>query len=164
MNQLETLESTKPKVVGKSKIKEVVDYLESTTPINDKIVEEVDIIIALDAKIEPVRPFIKQFEAHKKVVQSIAAGPEFSPDQTVVLHGSIGVVEFSSATSTLEISDKNGLIGALKAKIGYPALLELLNINLTDVKKYLSESELMEFYTPAKGARRLKSIQMIKDL
>jgi hypothetical protein len=133
------------------------DLLQET--VTDPIAIAVDQMIELEEQLAAIKPLMKEQDAAKKVLASEAAGDQYAGDQKVILTGSKGTVEFSPKSTVTKVTDMQGLIGALKAKIGYEALLALISISLTDAKQYLSEAELAAFVEQDFGSRRLLSVK-----
>lgn len=156
------------KFVQKQKpLPEVKAHLDHLAPNQTaEMAEKVDQMAHLKALIEAadVSAETKLFEAEKKIVASFAAkfGADI-PEQEVILLGDKATITFSPVGDSKQCTNMHGLIGALKAKIGYEALLSILKVNVTDVAKYLSESEMEQFYTKVPGSRRLLSITLKEE-
>jgi hypothetical protein len=145
------------KIVQKQATKPDLLIKEVTTPA-DPIAIAVDRMVELEVALAETKPLFKEQDKQKKVLAAAALSDNYAPDQKVILSGAKGTVEFSPKTSTTTVTDMQGLIGALKAKIGYEGLLGLINISLTDAKQYLSESELAPYVESGFGSRRLMAV------
>lgn len=113
----------------------------------------VDEFVKLKLKLDEVNPEAKAAAKLQKELQLIAM--EGDPAVRVEMDGQECHMAFTAQESSREIVDMQGLIGALKAKIGYPALIGLIKINLGDVDKYLSEVESAPFIGTKPGSRKL---------
>lgn len=89
----------------------------------------------------------------KKRLQSIA-NENFEADVEAVLEGTNGKVIFSPRRTTTSIVDREQMIKLLSPK----TFMELANVSLTDLKKYLSENEIESFVGKSFGARTLKAV------
>ena len=134
------------------------DHLQEQTVATNQITETVDKIVEMIDALSQAKGTMKDFEGLKKVLASFAAEGPFPDKEQVVLEGTKGQVVFSAKSNTTVIVDKQGLIGAIKAKVGYKGLLAMLNISLTDAKKYLSEQELAQFTRVESGSRTFASV------
>lgn len=154
------------KQMSKSKTaSSVVDHLSpaSASTANPLTVAEqllVDKFAVLSAQVATFKPVLTEFDKLKKQISSIANDEDRYPEtkSPVVLAGTMAVVEYSAAADAREISDINGLIGKLKAKLGYDGLLALLKVTLGDMDKYLSENEAAPFIKWVTGSRSMKSV------
>ena len=135
------------------------DHLTDTSTLSAVEREKVDAFVTMSAEVAALKPLLDKFEKAKKELASIANDDDRFPDKetAVVLSGNSGEIEFSPASNSREISDKNGLIGALKAKLGYDGLIALIKVTLGDMDKYLSEAESAAFIKSVFGSRSLKS-------
>lgn len=119
------------------------------------VTEAVNTFISARAQLDPLKTLSNHAEKARKYLQSIA--DEDKESETVVFVGDLGSVEFGSSGEADRISDMHGLIGALKAKVGYEGLLQILKINLGDVKKILSPAEYAPFITSEKTSRQVEN-------
>lgn len=145
-DQSQVQEQAPPQVEVEA-VEQAKDQLEIT-----EMMVDVDELARLMEEMEEHKPKLKKIDELKKKLQSIAA--EQDPKEEVVMVGVERVVTFTAAGESRVITKKSDLIGNLKAKIGYPALLELLKINLTDVDKYLSPDEQKAFIGKEEGSRK----------
>lgn len=118
----------------------------------------VDELAQISAEIEAVKPKLKRYEELKQTLQSVADA-KFDQELPAVLKGEIGVAEYSAKGNSRSIKDMNEAIGALKAKLGYDKLIELIKINLGDLDKYLTKEETAPLIQTGKGSRSLKSVR-----
>lgn len=114
-------------------------------------------LVELKLKLEAMKPLSAKSETLRKQLLSFV-DQQFDKDEKVTLVADKSHVVFSPCSKSKQIKDMNGLIGALKAKIGYEALIGLLKLNLTDIQQYLSEAEMSEFIEETKGSRTLKDV------
>lgn len=121
--------------------------------------EKVDRFIELKEELKMIEPKIKEMESLRKVLQSIAEG-NFPPEDKAVIVGETGSVEFKPASTKRVVKDMQGLVGALKAKVGYPALLDLISIPFKDIDTYLSIAESDPFLDKETGARTLAGYKL----
>jgi hypothetical protein len=96
----------------------------------------------------------KMEELRRKLLETI---PEHWDTGTEVeIHCDSGVVQFSPCTETCAVTHKAELLTYLTEK-GYD-VLSLLKINVTDLKKILSEKELEPFVEKKQGSRTIKAV------
>lgn len=98
---------------------------------------------------------IKEKEGYRKALVSLC--DQLPSNQPVTMVTDDATVVFSAAPDLRVIEDPNGLIGVLKAKIGYEGMMSLIKISIGDATKYLSEAELEPFLASKPGSRTLKS-------
>jgi hypothetical protein len=134
------------------------DHLQDPPP--DQVSINVDKLLAIEAELTLFdgRRLLKDYDAVKALLASTAADEAYVADRPVVLNGTTGQVQFSPKVDVVEITDLNTVIGKLKAKIGYPALLELLKIGITDLKRFLTPVEIAELTVTKPGSRRIASV------
>ena len=123
--------------------------------------QAVDLLLELDSKLAPFRALIKEEDKVRKYLSSIAKdSSRFNPKESAVLAGNKAVVEYDAASSVREIADMDGLIAALKTRLGgYEALLPLIKINLGDVDKYMTEAERAPYIETVDGSRKFKTVK-----
>lgn len=119
--------------------------------------EKADRLWSLEQEIAPIRPLLKEYDVIRKSLLGDCSGCEAK--LPVEIEGEIGRVSFSPCGETKEVADMKGLLAALKHKIGYEALLSLVKINVGDVEKYLTVSEMEKFYKSVDGSRRLLKVE-----
>lgn len=149
--------------LSETKKKVMKDHLKETAKsvLTTSEKEAVDELVTITAELQKFSAKIKRAEELKKLLASVAASDRFDKEQAAVLRGDLGVVEFSAPGNSREITDKNGLIGVLREKLGYEGLVkEVLKIGLGDADKYLTEVERKPFITVGKGPRSVKSIRL----
>lgn len=134
--------------------------LDALNPLSAAEQKLVDDFAAAGAELAPFKELIKRYENLKKKVGSIAGDENRYPDadSPVLLRGKTGIVEYSARGNAREITDKQGVVGALKTKLGYDGLLEIVNINLGDVDKYLTPVESSKFIDDVHGSRNLAAV------
>lgn len=149
---------TKTKAAPKTAEKQVED--KDVQEVRVKGFEkEVDAYVALESELQPyLAKFQELGELRKGIMEGAKEAGEDNPDAMVVIEGSTKVMVFSDRQKTTEIVNRNGLVGALKAKVGYDALIEMLKFSLGDLKKYLSDTELEPFLSPSRGSRRFLKV------
>lgn len=131
--------------------------LVTTEEANTEVLSLVDEYTALEAQIKAadVSHLIKEQEAIKKKLQSIAKASYYPAHKPVQLYGTHkNYVEFSAQSNKTEIADKDGLI----AKIGVDKYIENTAITLTAANKLLTENELAKYTTTVPGARTMKGV------
>lgn len=99
-----------------------------------------------------VAEMVARFEAIKKRLQSIA-NEDYSPDKEAVLEGTEGKVIFSPRRTTTTVADRDEMIEKLTPEV----FLNIANVTITDLRKYLAEGELT-FLEQSYGARTLKTL------
>lgn len=113
----------------------------------------------LDA-IEGLATLLKEQEAAKKQLQSIARSPEYAEGKPVRLVGTEGnYVEFSAKCKQTEVVDRPGLIKAM----GQDVFNELAEVSLEKIKQVLTEKEVLIFTAQVPGSRTLKTVFYKKD-
>jgi len=134
--------------------------LDALNPLSAAEQKMVDDFAAAGAELAPHKELIKRYESLKKKVGAIAGDENRYPDADapVLLRGKSGIVEYSARDEAREISDKQGVVGALKAKLGYDGLLEIVNVNLGDIDKYLSAAESSKYIDEVPGSRKLAAV------
>jgi hypothetical protein len=119
----------------------------------DQVLIDEAVRIDFELKASEAYEKIKRLDEIKKVLQSIAATQPTGEE--AILTGTEGEITLSACANKTDISDKDGLIGAL----GQDVFNVISAPNLTDCKKYLSENELLKFIHVTAGSRRLKTIK-----
>ena len=94
----------------------------------------------------------KRMDTIKKELQSIAAAA-ISPYDVWVIDCDTGKVQLSACKHMTAIADKDGVLKYIEDKVGKDALASVIQINLTDLKKVLSENEIAKFVTDTPGSR-----------
>lgn len=116
----------------------------------------------LKRSLDEVKSSEKAAEEYRKSLLEIANGAQFPADQPVVFTSEMGEVIFKPNAEERQITDLNGLIGAIKEKVGYDGLLKVLKINLTDVDKILTPLEAQKYINKVPGKRTLGSTKVIE--
>lgn len=116
----------------------------------------VDEFVMCSEEIKPLKPMIKMVEEHRKKLQALAMTIDPTGKQPVTIEGSNGrTVTFKPAGESRKIVDMNGLIGAIKEKISYEDLMQLVSISLTEMDKILSPLEQAAFVEKVQSSRVL---------
>lgn len=138
----------------------VKDQLKSSV-LTEQEREAVDRLLVIDKALAPLRAAIKEEEKLRKYLSEVASdAARFTLKEAAILKGAVAEVEYSPAGDAREISDKDGVIQALKEKMGgYENLIKVIKINLGDVDKYLSEPERAPYIKTVTGSRRFVKVQ-----
>jgi hypothetical protein len=120
----------------------------------DQTTAYVEELVNLYLKLKELGAYelIDRVDELKKLVQSSAQPTP--DDQELILKSPSGTVVFSAVSKKTEISDKPKAISFL----GSEQWLALSQVSITDLKKYLSESQLAECTKKGKGSRSMKSV------
>jgi hypothetical protein len=124
---------------------------------------EVDEFAQLNEKLVAMAADIKRHDTLKKSLSEIAS-ERFDKSVPALLKGQVAEVEFGACGSKREIADMNGMIGLLRDKIGYDALVGILSVTLGNVDKYLTVTESKKFVDadPVGGSRKLAAVRFKK--
>lgn len=117
--------------------------------------DKVDELADIKSQLAAVEPLSKKAEDLRKELLPVA-DLHFTNDQQAVLKGHSKVVIFSAKSETRAIEDLNGLIGILKDKIGYEALIAKLKLTLKDIDESLTPAESAPFLKKIVGTRTFK--------
>lgn len=159
---------TEPRKKKQTQVQEkvAVDHFagEGGVVLPTEIKQKIDELVVLDIEVAAMKPTLDKHKKLKEELASLANDDTVFPDKSgiIVLTGFKGEIEYSPAANAREITDKNGLIGAIKTKVGYDALVEIIKIGLGDVDKYLSTSESVKFIKETFGSRSMKSARLKK--
>jgi len=131
----------------KAKEKEAQSMTETQALVNE--------LVYLDAHMKQleVKEMMARHEEVKKRLQSIA-NDTCIPDKEAVLEGTEGKVVFSSRRTTTTVVDRDQMLELLTPEV----FMQVANVTMTELKKYLSEGEIMTFSGQSYGARTLKTV------
>jgi NADH dehydrogenase/NADH:ubiquinone oxidoreductase subunit G len=151
------VQKQQPKVKGKAK---KADVLQATATLTAEERAKAEAFAEAVGKLEPFRDTIKEADALKKFLASVASDlTRFTAKEPAKLEGDTVVVEFSPCGNSREIIDMHGLLTALKAKAGgYEGLLSILSVTLKDVDRYLSAAEQAPYVKEVPGSRRFVAV------
>lgn len=112
-------------------------------------------LVYLDAHMKQleVKEMMARHEEVKKRLQSIANDTCIS-DKEAVLEGTEGKVVFSARRTTTTVVDRDQMLEKLTPDV----FMQVANVTMTELKKYLSEGEIMSFSGQSYGARTLKTV------
>ena len=119
----------------------------------NEVVEIVDQMATLNHSIEPVKPLLKEYEGLRKKLIT-----EYIPkevDGAVSFEGTSYVVEFSPCANVATITD----IQEVKSLLGENLFMQLVKINLEDLKKYLTQDQLESVVFLSKTGPRTHKIK-----
>ena len=115
-----------------------------------------DELINITAKLREfeVDAMNKRVTAIKGELQSIAEN--FPANQPMTIKGTLGIVELTACSETTKVNDMEGLLEYADQKIGHEALMSVIKVTLTDLKKVLSQGEIDKFSEKVQGSRSCK--------
>lgn len=144
----QTQEAGQVKKTAKAKAVEVTEAVSLTE--TQALVNE---LVHLEAHMKEleVKAMMTRHDEVKKRLQSIA-NELFIPDNEAILEGTEGKVVFSPRRTTTAVVDRDLMIEKLTPEV----FMQVANVTITDLKKYLAEGEIMSFAGQTYGARSLK--------
>jgi hypothetical protein len=115
-----------------------------------------DELIALSNKLKEleVDKINDRITEIKAELQSIAKN--FPPEDAMTIKGQLGVVELTACSKSTKVEDMEGLLGYAEDKLGHEAMISLVKVTLTDLKKVLSADEIGKFSVDVAGSRSCK--------
>jgi hypothetical protein len=121
----------------------------------------IDRLWEIEQKLAPMRALLKEEKKIREHLSEVASNTErFDPKMPAILEGDAAVLEYGAASSTREISNKDGAIQLLKEKMGgYEKLLAIIKINLGDLDQYTTEEERAPFVKSVVGSRKFTTIK-----
>ena len=125
------------------------------TKVSSDIKKLVNEFVQTSEKVKPYRDLIKENEATKRRLASIAG--EMDPDGTeeVTLVGTKGrSVTFSPAKDERVIEDMDGLFKFLKKRLTNDELMGLIRFSVSDLSKVMTVDEQARFISKVKGTTR----------
>jgi hypothetical protein len=130
---------------------EVVSKAKSQTTI---MVEE---LISIQAQLDAIaaNKLIKRAEEIKKALQQVMKDSGADEAQPYVFKAPTGTVEFGPCSNTTEVVDKPLMIKLL----GTDTFMKIAKVGVTDLKTYLSGSEIEQCTTKTSGSRSIKSVK-----
>lgn len=149
-----------PLSVGGKQVGEVSDMavaVQEHKPKFKSVTEEqlkVDEMVIIDQKMKAleVPEMQKRYDELKK--ELAATAKTLDPTKPATFVGTEGQIEFSPAREESKVKDKEALIAAL----GQEVFNQIATVSITDLKKYLSEHELIQLVEKVYGSRTLKSV------
>lgn len=145
---IETVPQAKPTTKAKTAAKAKTSVLTQEQMLVDELV-----MIDLKLKAIDAKTMLERVDAIKKVLQSIAK--ELPSNEEAIFKGTLGEATFSPCRKDTVVVDKNGLVLAL----GQEMFNKIATVSLTDLKKYLSENEIVPLVTTGFGSRSLKTVK-----
>lgn len=144
----QTQEAGQVKKTAKAKAVEVTEAVSLTE--TQALVNE---LVHLEAHMKEleVKAMMTRHDEVKKRLQSIA-NELFIPDNEAILEGTEGKVVFSPRRTNTAVVDRDLMIEKLTPEV----FMQVANVTITDLKKYLAEGEIMSFAGQTYGARSLK--------
>lgn len=98
---------------------------------------------------------IKRLEELKKMLHEVTKESGADPYKPYVFKCDFGEVEFGPCTKSVEITDKPKMISLL----GEDVFKAIAKVGVTDMKKYLSESEIETLSEKVPGSRSMKAVR-----
>lgn len=152
------------KVTGKTQpavqsiAQSIAQPLVKTKSVTEALVEE---LIDLHTRLSNAEAFtmIKRLDEIKKGLAEHIKDSAADPDKPYVFKTDAGEVEFSACTNGVEVTDREKMIKCL----GLDTFKQIAKVGVTDLKTYLSLSEIESFSQKTKGSRSMKSVKPKAD-
>lgn len=104
-----------------------------------------------------VKRLMERMEDIKKHLAT-RANEMFDEDAVAVFTCEEGQISFSPRASVTEITNVDSLLETVEEKAGHEAVLSVVKVQLTPLKKILSEMELENFSKKVRGSRSLREV------